>query len=169
MCPRAHAFPASTVKRVQPKEDTSRAGGRMGFLRQQEQQQTRASQRQLEKPLRRKGAASAAPSIAASNPADTVADCRRRDAFEPQLGRRVSAPPKKLGNNVILQVAAVTHQSDALAMADALAAEKVPVLRGGALRRQFLSRASRALPDERAADNAKSELDRAGFKAIIKR
>ena len=44
--------------------------------------------------------------------------------------------PKMSANTVLLQVAAVTHQGDALAMADALQQQKVPVVRGGAFRRQ---------------------------------
>lgn len=76
--------------------------------------------------------------------------------------------PKTAGGNVVLQVAAVTHQGDAMAMADALQRKRFPSYvvapSGDAYYRVQVG----PYPDERAAENARSALDRAGFKAIIK-
>ena len=50
-----------------------------------------------------------------------------------------------LKGSIVLQIAALTHESDALAMADALQRKKFPVFRCRAIRRQFLPRAGRSL------------------------
>ena len=74
-----------------------------------------------------------------------------------------------LGNTIILQVAAVTHESDAMAMADALQRKKFPSFVVAPSADNFYRVQVGPYPDERAAENAKSALDREGFKAIIKR
>ena len=90
-----------------------------------------------------------------------------------QLGGRDSparyGPPKMLKGSIVLQVAAVTRAKRRAGHGGRAAAEEIPVLRRRSRVRQLLSRAGRAVPDERAAEAAKSALDRAGFKAIIKR
>lgn len=76
--------------------------------------------------------------------------------------------PKITGNSILLQVAAVTHQGDAMAMADALQRKKFPSFVIPPSGDGFYRVQVGPYPDERAAENAKAALDRAGFKAIIK-
>jgi cell division septation protein DedD len=67
------------------------------------------------------------------------------------------------------KVAAVMRQGDALAMADALQRKKFPSFVVAPSTDNFYRVQVGPYPDEHAADNAKSALDRAGFKAIVKR
>jgi DedD protein len=79
------------------------------------------------------------------------------------------APPRILGGTVILQVAAVTRQEDALAMADALQRKKFRSFVLAPSNDNFYRVQVGPYPDERSAEAARSALDGAGFKAIIKR
>ena len=112
----------STANRCSPKEDTLRAGRRMGFLRQQEQQQ-------LEKP--------AAPpksrcACTAAFDRDEHAVCRAAGIERAPLASHNSPGafarrPKCSDGTVILQVAAVTRQGDALGHGGRPAAEEISV------------------------------------------
>jgi DedD protein len=78
--------------------------------------------------------------------------------------------PKPAKPSFLLQVAAMTLQSDALAMADLLQRKRFPSFVAAPSAADKLYRVQVGpYADEHAADNAKSALDRAGFKAIIKR
>jgi len=79
------------------------------------------------------------------------------------------APPRLLGGSVILQVAAVTRQGDALAMADALQRKKFRSFVLAPSSDNFYRVQVGPYADEPAADAARNDLERAGFKAIIKR
>lgn len=74
-----------------------------------------------------------------------------------------------LKGSVVLQIAALTHQSDALAMADALQQKQFPSFVVTPSSDNFYRVQVGPYPDERAAESARAALDRAGFKAIIKR
>jgi DedD protein len=78
-------------------------------------------------------------------------------------------PPPILKGSLVLQVAAVTHASDALAMADALRQKRFPSFVVAPTTDSFYRVQVGPYPDERAAEAAKGALDREGFKAIIKR
>ncbi|HXJ16461.1 MAG TPA: SPOR domain-containing protein [Candidatus Polarisedimenticolia bacterium] len=78
-------------------------------------------------------------------------------------------PPKMLKGAVVLQVAALKHQSDALAMADMLQQKKFPSFVVTPATDSFYHVQVGPYPDEHAAESAKSALNRAGFKAIVKR
>ena len=78
-------------------------------------------------------------------------------------------PPKMLKGSFVLQVAAVTHQSDALEMADLLQQKKFPSFVVAPTSDNFYRVQVGPYPDEKSADAAKAALDHAGFKAIIKR
>ena len=78
-------------------------------------------------------------------------------------------PPRMLKGAVVLQVAALRHQSDALAMADALQQKRFPAFVVTPTKDTFYRVQVGPYPNERAAESAKGQLDRAGFKAIIKR
>jgi DedD protein len=78
-------------------------------------------------------------------------------------------PPKMLKGSVVLQIAAVTHESDALAMADVLQQKHFPSFVVTPSTDNFFRVQVGPYTDEKAAESAKSALDHAGFKAIIKR
>jgi DedD protein len=77
--------------------------------------------------------------------------------------------PRISKNSVVLQVAALTHQGDALAMADALQQKRFPAFVVAPTSDSFYRVQVGPYSDAKAAESAKSALDRAGFKAIIKR
>lgn len=77
--------------------------------------------------------------------------------------------PRMSKNSAVLQVAALTHQGDALAMADALQQKKFPAFVVAPTSDSFYRVQVGPYSDAKAAESAKNALDRAGFKAIIKR
>jgi DedD protein len=77
--------------------------------------------------------------------------------------------PRMLKTSVVLQVAALTHQGDALAMADALQQKRFPSFVVAPTSDNFYRVQVGPYADAKAAESAKNALDRAGFKAIIKR
>ena len=74
-----------------------------------------------------------------------------------------------LKGSVVLQIAALTHQSDALAMADMLQQKKFPSFVVTPTTDNFYRVQVGPYSDQHAAESAKTALDHAGFKAIIKR
>src|ERR1039458_6213791 len=78
-------------------------------------------------------------------------------------------PPNMLKGSVVLQIAALTHQSDALAMADMLQQKKFPSFVVTPTTDNFYRVQVGPYSDQHAAESAKTALDHAGFKAIIKR
>jgi DedD protein len=78
-------------------------------------------------------------------------------------------PPRMTKGSVVLQVAALRHQSDALAMADVLQQKRFPAFVVTPTNDGWYRVQVGPYPDERAADSAKAKLERAGFKAIVKR
>jgi DedD protein len=78
-------------------------------------------------------------------------------------------PPSLTKGAIVLQVAALRHESDALAMADALQQKHFPSFVVAPTTDNFYRVQVGPYPDQRAADTARAGLDHAGFKAIIKR
>jgi len=78
-------------------------------------------------------------------------------------------PPKLGKGSVVLQVSALTRQSDALAMADAIQQKRFPSFVVTPTTDNFYRVQVGPYPDEKAADAAKHALEQAGFKSIIKR
>lgn len=78
-------------------------------------------------------------------------------------------PPRMLKGSLVLQIAAVTHQSDAVAMADALQRKKFAAFVLSPSGDNFYRVQVGPYRDERSAESAKKALERAGFKSIIKR
>ncbi|MGD1212178.1 MAG: SPOR domain-containing protein [Candidatus Acidiferrales bacterium] len=78
-------------------------------------------------------------------------------------------PPKMLKGAIVLQIAALTHEGDALAMADALQQKRFPAFVVTPTSDNFYRVQVGPYSDAKAAESAKSALDHAGFKAIIKR
>ena len=80
------------------------------------------------------------------------------------------APPRLAKASILVQVAALRHESDAVEMARLLRQKHFPSFVSSPLAGETLYRVQVGpYLDERAADAAKAALDRAGFKAIIKR
>jgi DedD protein len=77
--------------------------------------------------------------------------------------------PRLVKGSLVLQIAALTHESDALAMADALQQKHFPSFVVTPSSDNFYRVQVGPYPDERSAESAKSALDHAGFIAIIKR
>ena len=154
-------IPAIDREKAQPKEDTPPPAGEWDFYANQ-------NNNKLEKPaLAAKDSSLEGPSVAANRQPDPPSFAPVK-ASRPASRTPVSAPPRMLGSNVVLQIAAVTHQSDALAMADALQRKRFPSFVVAPSGDDFYRVQVGPYPDERAAENAKGALDRAGFKAIIK-
>ena len=81
----------------------------------------------------------------------------------------LQAPPRMVKGSIVLQIAALTRQGDALAMADELQQKKFPAFVVAPSTDSFYRVQVGPYSDERAADTAKAALDHAGFKAITKR
>jgi DedD protein len=78
-------------------------------------------------------------------------------------------PPHLVKGSVVLQIAALTHESDALAMADVLQQKHFPSFVVTPSTDNFYRVQVGPYQDEKAAESAKAALDHAGFIAIIKR
>src|SRR5579863_9242935 len=79
------------------------------------------------------------------------------------------APPRMLKGSVVLQLAALRREGDALAMADAVQQKRFPAFVVTPASDNLYRVQVGPYRDERAAETAQAELARAGFKAIIKR
>lgn len=101
-------------------------------------------------------ATSSGPSAPAAN-AKTVPAAARLEA------------PRMVKGSLVLQIAALTRESDALAMADALQQKHFPSFVVTPSSDNFFRVQVGPYQDERSAESAKSALDQAGFIAIIKR
>jgi cell division septation protein DedD len=115
-----------------------------------------------------KRAASPSASVAA-RPVDPAAP-----PVAPNAGKSVPPAsrfqaPKLNKGAVVLQVAAVTHESDAMAMADLLQQKHFPSFVVTPTNDNFYRVQVGPYSDVQAADAAKQALDHAGFIAIIKR
>lgn len=148
-------------ERVQPKEDTPAPAGEWDFYANQ-------SNNKLEKPAPAPKP-SEKPLVASNRPVEAPAMIPATAAPRAAATRPVRmAVPKMSANTFLLQVAAVIHQGDALAMADALQRKKFPSFVVAPSGDPYYRVQVGPYPDERAAENARAALDRAGFKAIIR-
>ncbi len=78
------------------------------------------------------------------------------------------APPKSMKGGIVLQIAALRRESDALAMADILQRKKFPSFVVAPVSDSFYRVQVGPYASERAAQSAQSALERDGFKALIK-
>jgi DedD protein len=78
-------------------------------------------------------------------------------------------PPRMLKGSIVLQIAALRHQGDALALADVLQQKHFPSFVVTPTTDAFYHVQVGPYPTEAAAEGAKRALDHQGFKAIIKR
>lgn len=115
-------------------------------------------------------AAKPAPPAAGAAPVATTTTVKAPvTSAKPTAAAARFGPPRMLKGALILQVAALTRQSDALAMADALQRKKFPSFVVTPTSDNFYRVQVGPYPDEHAAQSARSALERAGFKSIVKR
>jgi cell division protein FtsN len=119
--------------------------------------------------------ASASPSV--SVPSETAAS-KSKTAPPPVVANTDSKtsnspgpfhPPKMLKGVIVVQLAALTKQSDALAMADAVQQKKFPSFVLTPTTDNFYRVQVGPYPDQPSAESAKRALEQLGFKPIIKR
>jgi DedD protein len=91
-----------------------------------------------------------------------------RGAREVPAAARFGVPPLLKGS-IVLQVAALRHQGDAVAMAGMLQKKRFPAFVVLPRSDNFYRVQVGPYRSQRAAESARSALERAGFKAIIKR
>ncbi|HXN28879.1 MAG TPA: SPOR domain-containing protein [Candidatus Acidoferrales bacterium] len=124
-------------------------------------------------------APAASPASAAKAPASVpAAATKSTNAPRPASTKTVAATPKQPParfqapamnkNSIVLQVAAVKLQRDALEMADAIQQKKFPAFVATSPADNFLHVQVGPYPDMAAAENAKRALEQLGFKPIIK-
>jgi cell division septation protein DedD len=124
-------------------------------------------------------APAASPASAAKAPASVPAVATKStNAPRPASTKTVAATPKQPParfqapamnkNSIVLQVAAVKLQRDALEMADAIQQKKFPAFVATSPADNFLHVQVGPYPDMAAAENAKRALEQLGFKPIIK-
>ena len=125
-------------------------------------------------------AAPAAPSAPATkSPASVPAVATKsKNAPPPAATKTVAATPKQPParfqapamnkNSIVLQVAAVKLQRDALEMADAIQQKKFPAFVASSPADNFYHVQVGPYPDMPSAENAKRALEQLGFKPIIK-
>lgn len=104
-------------------------------------------------------------------PTPAAAPTPAKPALVPAKGRATTPPPlaRVAKPSIVLQVAALRHESDAVEMARLLQKKRFPSFVSAPLAGDTLYRVQVGpYTDEHAADTAKAALDRAGFKAIIK-
>jgi cell division septation protein DedD len=160
--PGRDATPASLTEKMKPQEPPPSAApaGEWDFY-------SNKNNNRLEAPP--KGISPAPPASshsAVAPPPSSPADSRLSRSAIQQLH---SGSPKMLAGSIVLQIAAVTRQGDALSMAEALQRKKIPAFVVAPSADRFYRVQVGPYHDERAADAAKAALDHAGFKAIIKR
>src|ERR1700723_1756132 len=124
-------------------------------------------------------APAAPPASAVKAPASVPAVATKStNAPRPAATKTVAATPKPPPprfqapalnkNSIVLQVAAVKLQRDALEMADAIQQKKFPAFVATSSADNFLHVQVGPCPDMAAAENAKRALEQLGFKPIIK-
>jgi len=112
-------------------------------------------------------AAPPSPSPAPAPPVSSHPPAASADARTVPTAARFQAP--RLGKGaIVLQVAALRRESDALAMADALQQKNFPSFVVTPTTDSFYRVQVGPYFDEHAADSARAALDHAGFKAILK-
>jgi DedD protein len=111
--------------------------------------------------------ASVPPVATKSNNAPPAAATKTVAAPAPKQPARFQ-PPALTKNSIVLQVAAVKLQRDALEMADAIQQKKFPSFVATSSADSFYHVQVGPYPDMPSAENAKRALEQLGFKPIIK-
>lgn len=108
------------------------------------------------------GRSSSSSSVSSARAAETPSEAPSR------LPAHVR-PPRLLKNEIVLQIAALRHQGDALALADALQRKRFPSFVLTPTTDAYFRVQVGPYSSEASAEAAKRALDHQGFKAIVKR
>ena len=119
----------------------------------------------LQQPAKDSSPWPSSPSSAASEAAQPAP---RRSAREVPAPARYGVPPLLKGS-IVLQVAALRHQGDAVAMAGMLQKKRFPAFVVLPASDNYYRVQVGPYRNERSAESARGALERDGFKAIIKR
>jgi DedD protein len=152
------AAPKPSPKRPEPVKPAAPAAGEWDFYAKKDDNRLEPAP----KP-------SAPPALPASSPASEPSRASEKPSVTPAKLPAHVQPPRMLKNAIVLQIGALRRQSDALALADVLQQKGFPSFvvtptNDGLYRVQV-----GPYPNGAEAEAAKRELDRRGFKAIIKR
>lgn len=112
---------------------------------------------------------SSAPASAPAEPAARPAPAPARKAVSAAPRTARFAPPKIPRGSVVLQLAALRHESDALALADVVRQKRFPSFVVAPSSDNFYRVQVGPYRDLHAAQNAQRALERAGFRPIVKR
>jgi cell division septation protein DedD len=107
------------------------------------------------------------PAPAAPAPRETTPPVPTNNPRPVPASARYQAP-RLVKGSIVLQVAALRHQSDALAMADALQQKNFPAFVVAPNGDAFYHVQVGPYSSQRTAESARAALDHAGFKAILK-
>jgi len=118
-------------------------------------------------PAMKTTAPAASPAVASSPP--SASDPSPAPAAKTVPASARFEPPKMGKGAVVLQIAALKHESDALAMADALQQKKFPSFVVTPTTDNYYRVQVGPYSDERSAEAARTALEHSGFKAIIRR
>ncbi len=111
----------------------------------------------------------AAPSVALNPPATPGATSRPPAVGSAPVKSKPAGAPRIAKGSYVLQVAALTRESDALILADALQRKSFPAFVASAANDGLYRVQVGPYADSESADIAKKGLQREGFKAIVKR
>jgi DedD protein len=116
------------------------------------------------------------PALKPSSPSASASlrSAARSDSAPDRSGRTLPAAarfraPRITNGAIVLQVAALTHEGDALAMAEVLQQKRFPSFVVKPTKDNFYRVQVGPYRNERAAEIARHTLERAGFRAIMKR
>ncbi len=160
--PAVPALPAVEKEKVARREPSSSAAGDWDFYADK-------SNNQIEPAAPAEKSISPSPLHSKRENAPFIVPLDDRKPSRASASPVRSASPRASNGAVIFQVAAVTRQGDALAMADALQRKKFPSFVVAPSSDNFYRVQVGPYPDQRSADAARSALDRAGFKTIVRR
>jgi DedD protein len=149
--------PKPVAKQPETANPPAPANNEWDFYTKQDQNHLEPSQ---------KPSASAPAASAPSGDATTAFD---KPVYAPSKMPVHYQPPRLLKNSIVLQLAALRRQSDAMALADELQQKKFPSFVVTPTTDNFYRVQVGPYSSEADAENAKRALDREGFKAIIKR
>lgn len=149
--------PKPAAKQPEPGNTPAPANNEWDFYSKQDQNHLEPSQ---------KPSASAPAASGPSGDATTPFD---KPVYAPSKMPVHYQPPRLLKNSIVLQLAALRRQSDAMALADELQQKRFPSFVVTPTTDNFYRVQVGPYSNEADAENAKRALDREGFKAIIKR
>lgn len=110
-----------------------------------------------------------APDADSAEPATPIAPAPVPPSSKPSRSSGNLAPPRLAKNSIVLQVSATRHKDDAFAMAQAIQQKHFPCFVVTPAGDNFYRVQVGPYRDEKSAEAARSALERAGFKAILKR